>query len=269
MFSGYNDTSFIIHPPKTIQKSYYRCDNRFHLDAVSEMYGESIAYGIVLLSGKEYRCYILEIIGSHKEFILVNSDEIQLQKRQKKGGQSAVRFDRIREIQRNHYTREVAEVIRQTYMRKNDTECIIKGLIVGGVAGIKKEIMDEEIFQQYFSQKVMRVVNTEVINDLTVYDVYNKSCDLLSKLDMKAVSQIIDEIKNLIIDADDTLVFGIDEIVEGIGNYSIKKVIISENIIDNYNYLTKNKLYDYEIHIVPDNLINEYGGIIAIKYYND
>lgn len=92
VFSGYNNSSILVFPPKKINKSYYRCDNHFHLDTILDMYNESSSnYGIVLISGKEYRCYILNICNTYKEFKLVNYDTANLPNNHNKGGSSSGR----------------------------------------------------------------------------------------------------------------------------------------------------------------------------------
>ena len=230
------------------------------------MYENSINYGIVLLSGKEYRCYILEITGSNKNFKLVNSDTIQLQKHQKKGGQSADRYEKNRQIERNKYNKDVSEVIRDSYMTKNNTVCIIKGLIVGGVGDIKKEIMEQSLFMQYFTNILMKIVSTDSINDETIYDVYNKCLDVLSSYDVKLINSTIKEIKWLISKADDKLIFGIDEIINNLNECSIKKIIISEDLKDDEKMSVLIKSVEYVV--VPHSLIETYGGIVGIKYFS-
>lgn len=257
----------IIDPPKKIQKNYYRCDNHFHLDPILEMYNDSVNYGIVLLSGKDFRCYVLEITGSNKEFKLIDGDRFKLQKRQKKGGQSAQRIDRLREIQRGHYITEINEVIQQIYMRENNTVCSVKGLIIGGVGDIKYEIMNHDIFQQYFSSKVLRIVSTDEIDDSTVYDVYNKCIDILGSFDINSVNKIINEIKMLIANADDKLIFGKDDIMNELKSYQLKKLIISDQLYEIHKNDIVQISYDYELHVVPHNMIEIYGGILGIKYY--
>lgn len=232
------------------------------------MYNNSINYGVVLLSGKEYRCYILEITGNNKNFKLVASDTVQLQKHQKKGGQSAPRFEENRQIERNHYTRKVSEAIHDSYMRKNNTLCIIKGLIVGGVGDIKKEIMEQPLFVQYFTKIVLKVVSTDVINDGTMYDVYNKCLDVLSSFDLGQVSNVMDEIKKLVSKADNKLVFGIKEILVGLEECSIRKIIVSVSKVTTLREDLNNKKFkNVELVVIPHGLIEIYGGIVGIKYY--
>jgi len=267
VFSHYNNSSVILYAPKKIQKSYYRCDSKFHLDDLLELYDNSINYGIVLLSGKEYRCYLIEVTGSHIEYNLVDCDEVTLQKRQKKGGQSAQRFGRIREGKRNHYTKEVAEAIRQSYMINNDTECIIKGLIIGGVGVIKKEIIDQEIFQQYFSDKVLRVLNTTEIDDGTVHEVYTKCIDLISNFDMKLVNSALSELEDLITAASDLLEFGEANVMSHLSTYSLSKLIISDVQYEKLQCDVDRYDYNYEFVIVPDKLLEKYGSIVGIRYY--
>ncbi|AYV75970.1 MAG: peptide chain release factor 1 eRF1 [Terrestrivirus sp.] len=231
------------------------------------MYNDSVNYGIILLSGKDFRCYVLEITGSNKEFKLIDSDKFKLQKRQKKGGQSAQRIDRLREIQRGHYITEINEIIQQIYMRENNTMYIVKGFVIGGVGDFKHEVINNDIFQQYFSSKILRIVSTEEINDGTVYDVYNKCIDILGSFDINNVNKIINEIKILITNADDKLIFGKDDIMNELKSYQLKKLIISDQLFDTYKNDITQIIYDYELHIVPHNMIEIYGGILGIKYY--
>ena len=210
-------------------------------------------------------CYVLEIIGKkNKNFKLVASDTVELQKHQKKGGQSAPRFEKNRMIERNHYNKKVSEVIRSAYMRKNDTECIVKGIIVGGVGDIKKEIMEQPLFVQYFSNIVMKVVSTDGINDGTIHDVYNKCLDVLSFFDISSVNDSIDEVKSMILRADNKLVFGRSEILTELKECSIKKIIVSEDLLDEK---VKEIIKAVEYVVVPHNLIEIYGGIVGIKYF--
>ena len=75
------------------------------------MFKAPTSYGICLISGKEFRLYILELSGTNKEFRLIFSDTQEIMNQHKSGGQSAVRFSRNRLIQIDHYTKKISEII--------------------------------------------------------------------------------------------------------------------------------------------------------------
>lgn len=262
-------TSTIIFPPKKIQKSYYRCDDKFHLDLVLDMYEESTNYGIVLLSGKEYRCYILEINGVYRDFKLCYSGGARLREHNK-GGQSQNRFMRHAQEQRDYYYTNIIESMIRVYMINNNTELKVKGLIIGGNSELRTDLMKMDKFQQYFSNKILQSVTIDEIHDNTVDDVYNRCLEVLGQFNMHDVNKIIDEIKNYIINLSDKLVFGKDNILDEMGfNNSIEKLIISDELYENADIkaIINNINYNYELHIVPHHMIEIYGGIVGIKFF--
>jgi len=106
-------------------------------------------------------------------------------------------------------------------MKDNNTICNIKGLVVAGPAETKNEVMLHDIFQQYFSEKVLQVTSSTEINDRTVYEVYDTCLDnLLCREDN---NKIMEEFDNLLRLADDRLVFGEDVFI------GLKKKIIEKN----------------------------------------
>ena len=167
-FDSYN-SSIIIYPPKKITCSFYKCDNKFHLNLVLNMYDENVNnYGIALLSGKEYRCYVLSLSSCYQDLKLVASGETKLQKKHKKGGSSQNRYLHTQQDKKELYIKKLAEVLRSSYMKENNTILSIKGILIAGCGSIKNQVMNSDIFKQYFSDAVIGVINTEEINDSTI-----------------------------------------------------------------------------------------------------
>lgn len=263
----YNNV-IILYPPNKITQKYYRCDNVFHLTSLLEMYKPAIKYGICLISGKEYKFYLLEIRGSHTDFKLLCSDSQEIMNQHKSGGQSAVRFQRLRDIQIDHYIKKISEFMCKTYLINNNTQLIIKGIIIAGPGSIKNDVMQTELFKQYFSDKLLQTATTSEINNNTVYDIYEKYYNILQTSENIKNKQIVDNLKNLLLNNFDVIVFGYDEIIENINTKNLKSIIISNTIDNNikkeiYNSLT----YKCEIIEMDENFVSNYGGLIGIKWY--
>jgi peptide chain release factor subunit 1 len=67
-----------------------------------------------------------------------------LPKKHGRGGQSAMRFARLREEKRHNYLRKVAELSTQHFIT-NDL-CNVKGLIIAGSANFKTEVAQSDLF---------------------------------------------------------------------------------------------------------------------------
>jgi peptide subunit release factor 1 (eRF1) len=257
----------MFEPPKKLDKKLYMCDKKFHLNSIIDMYAKNINYGIALISGKEYRYYVVEITGIHREFKLLCSNEITLQKKQKKGGQSAQRISRIREEKELLNIRKMAELFVITYMTNNNTKCIIDKLIIAGPSDMKHKLLEEDIIKQYFPKNILRVVSTSEITDSTIYEVYNKNQDLFVTHDNKLGNEIMIEVNNLINIGFDKLVFGFKEVSDSLNNKILKKIIISCEM----DKQLKNKLYElmYDKCLcveINKNMFNGLGEVIGIKF---
>jgi peptide chain release factor subunit 1 len=261
-------SSILIFPPKKINNKNYKCDSRFHLDQILEMYDEKVnSVGIVLVSGREFKCYIVNIFGTAFECKLLNHDTTYLQSQHKTGGQSAVRMERNRKIEKHEYEKKVMNNIMKSYLSDNNTKYIIEGIIIAGPAELKNTIMDLDLFGQFFKSKLIDTIACDNINDKTVYEVYEKASDkILSYIDSNEY-EILTEVNELITYASDKLLFGA-EIFENIKNCMVSKLIINKDMPkEEKNKIKELITYSCEIHEVPSYKIKMYGDMIGIKWF--
>jgi peptide subunit release factor 1 (eRF1) len=267
VFSDYNNSCIILFPSKKINKSGYRCSNKFELDSILEMYKPETCYGVVLISGNGFRCYSVELTGTYKNFKLLDSMEVKLQNRHKTGGSSFKRFERIREEKQSLYVDLAAESAVKSFMKNNNTICAVAGLIIGGPGEIKKELLDTSLFNQYFSDKIVQTINTTEIVDGTIYEVYNKYSEHLISDETKKAIVAIKEVDDLMTTDPDKLNFG-DEVLQALKDCMLSKLLVSDklNEIELLNIKQLNT-YDCELIPVEDYKLRQYGKYVGIKFY--
>lgn len=256
-------------PPKKILQYFYKCDTRFHLNPIIDMYSKTTSYGIVLISGKEFRAYSANLTGKHiecKKLVQINEE---LQKKQRKGGQSACRIDRLRQIKRDGYVKRMAESIIAVYTEDNHRSFNIEGLIVAGSGNAKREVMDEKIFKQYFYDKVLKVMECKEIDNTTVCTICKSCSDLFIPKEQKIASKIIGEIKEMIIRDSNMLLFGVNECLISLKNHTLKTIIHSPSIGEK----TKTELatlntYGCQLIETLNEYITQVGNCVGIKYYS-
>jgi peptide chain release factor subunit 1 len=94
IFCG-SDTSEVVEAVKPIKSLVYRCDNRFHTDALREMIeNEGVEYGFIILDGKE--ALFATVNGSSYGNKVLLKYCVDLPSKHGRGGQSANRFERQR-----------------------------------------------------------------------------------------------------------------------------------------------------------------------------
>lgn len=131
----------------------YLCDNQFHAEALNDLIDDDEMFGFLIMDGSG--ALYATIQGSVKNVLY--SFSVELPKKHNKGGQSSVRFARLREEARLNYLRKVAECATQQFI-KND-KCTVKGLIVAGSAEFKQKLIEDQSFDPRLKDKIIAVVD--------------------------------------------------------------------------------------------------------------
>nr|QBK89294.1 MAG: peptide chain release factor 1 [Mimivirus LCMiAC02] len=271
IFSTKYNGIILIEPPKKINRSYYCCGKKFHLDPILEMYKISTCFGIALISGNKSICYKITLSGANVDISIIKNTSVKLQKRQKKGGQSAQRIGRIRQEKENVYVNKVVDMVVSSYMNYEKTKCNIKGIIIAGPASLKYKVVDHNKVQKYLGNKILKVINISEIKKSSGLEIYKKYSEMFIDAIDKETITVIEEVKNLILNfnsnSSNTVIYGYENLM-----YNIKqlKYILVYSTIDNNikqiikkNKSKKCKIYEikpkYQHMVIID--------IIGIKWY--
>ena len=95
------------------------------------------------------------VAGNTRE--IVHKFTVDLPKKHGRGGQSALRFARLRDEKRHNYVRKVAELAVQHYITADKVN--VTGLVLAGSADFKTELSMSDMFDQRLAAKVIKVVD--------------------------------------------------------------------------------------------------------------
>lgn len=102
-----------------------------------------------------------------------------LPKKHGRGGQSAVRFARIREEKRHNYVRKVAELATQHFI-ENGERPNVSGLIIAGSANLKNDLQQSELFDKRLSNIVLASLDLAYGMDQGLQNAITMSADILA-----------------------------------------------------------------------------------------
>lgn len=142
-----------FEPFKPINTSLYLCDNKFHTEALSELLESDSKFGFIVMDGNGALFGTLS--GNTRD--VVHKFSVDLPKKHGRGGQSALRFARLREEKRHNYVRKVAELAVQNFITADKVN--VSGLILAGSADFKSELAQSELFDQRLQSKIIKVVD--------------------------------------------------------------------------------------------------------------
>lgn len=208
--------AYVIEPVKKILRNDYICDNRFHLDSILEMYSAEKIISVVLISGSCSYFYKMIKTGEHIERVLLKKIDVELQKRQKKGGQSAPRIGRIRDEKENRYIKNVSDMILSIFLKESNA------MIIAGPGEMKFKVADTDDFKKNFEHKLLKIINTKELNEITIFSIP------FQEVEDEEFNRKITMVEKLIVDASDKLVFG-NSIYEGLKNCALEYILIDSD----------------------------------------
>ncbi|MCJ1381050.1 Polypeptide release factor (eRF1) in translation termination [Xylographa soralifera] len=142
-----------FEPFKPINTSLYLCDNKFHTEALSELLESDQKFGFIIMDGNGALFGTLS--GNTRD--VVHKFSVDLPKKHGRGGQSALRFARLREEKRHNYVRKVAELAVQNFITNDKVN--VAGIVLAGSADFKNDLNQSDLFDNRLQSKVIKVVD--------------------------------------------------------------------------------------------------------------
>ncbi|KAF7703925.1 Eukaryotic peptide chain release factor subunit 1-2 [Cucumispora dikerogammari] len=201
--------TFAIEPILPINTSLYMCDSKFHVDSLLEQFQDTETYGFLIIDGS--KCIWSKLQGNTKT--ILNTITVDLPKKHGRGGQSSVRFARIRVEKRNAYVKKVVEITNNIFGE-------FDGYIFAGPADFKLEIKNSPLLKPIIGDKIIKLLDTNYGGDTGLKQAIEMANDVLKDVKFNKERLIINELFDAVRDQ---------------GNYSIGKEVfkaIEEQAID-------------------------------------
>jgi len=163
--------TYVLVPPKPINVYFYRCDNRFHIEPLMEILREKETYGIIVIDTSDATLATLR--GRRMDVLKELTSGVAGKHRA--GGQSARRFERIREAQINDYFKRIGNHATNIFSQIQD----LKGIIIGGPGPTKYNFEEGEYLNYMLKEKVIATIDTSYVGSSGVKEIVEKSGEIL------------------------------------------------------------------------------------------
>ncbi|SIP85853.1 Peptide chain release factor eRF/aRF, subunit 1, partial [Pacmanvirus A23] len=241
----------LIEPPLPVRKNYYRCDKRFHVESIQDLFIEHKTIGAVIINGENAKFYRLK--GT--EITQVAHFSVHRQKKQKKGGQSAPRFQRIRLDQISEYIHKTIDIISSEYITSGVAN--IPALIISG------SLRDSLLSDARFPTVVKQIAHLHTSDDIVT--IMNDSSQLIAKLLGNETDKQLVEFFENVEQQNPKYIYGRGEINTALELGLVKTLFIANTLNVNLKN-TKNTNCVVVSGSQCDKLI-QFGGIAAILHY--
>ena len=219
--------SLAFEPPLPLSSGAYTCDSRFHTELLHGLLEDNQRYGFIIVdgSGTLYGA----ISGNSKE--VLNRFNVDLPKKHKKGGQSSVRFARLRVEAINNYIRKVCELANRTFLK--DNRVTVTGLILAGSANMKDLVDKSEILDKRIKEKIISRVDISYGGDNGFNQAISASAELMSDLRLVEEKLVITKLFDEINQDTGKYCFGIVDTMHALEMGAVEMLLVWENVVLN------------------------------------
>lgn len=228
-----------FEPFRPINTSLYLCDNKFHTEALTALLADDNKFGFIVMDGNGALFGTLS--GNTRE--VLHKFTVDLPKKHGRGGQSALRFARLRMEKRHNYVRKVAEVAVTLFITNDKPN--IAGLVLAGSADFKTELSQSDMFDPRLQAKIIKIVDVSYGGENGFNQAIELAADALANVkfiqEKKLIGRYFDEISQ------DTgkYCFGVDDTLKALEMGAVDTLIVWENL-DITRYVLKNHQTDDE-----------------------
>ncbi|CAM0885314.1 unnamed protein product [Alopecurus aequalis] len=227
--------TFDFEPFRPINVSLYLCDNKFHTEALNQLLESDDKFGFIVMDGNGTLFGTLS--GNTRD--VLHKFTVDLPKKHGRGGQSALRFARLRMEKRHNYVRKTAELATQFFINPATSQPNVSGLILAGSADFKTELGQSDMFDQRLAAKILKVVDVSYGGENGFNQAIEISAEVLSNVKFIQEKKLIGKYFEEISQDTGKYVFGVDDTMGALEMGAVETLIVWENL-DINRYSLKN-----------------------------
>jgi len=213
--------AFEIDPPKDLTTFLYRCDDHFHVDILKDMLKDDNMIGILAIDAKDAGWGLLH--GDKLEVLKETGSGVAGKHRQ--GGQSAKRFQKLREMELQYYFNRVAHITREYFIDIYP----IKGLIISGPGPTKEDFIKNNYLEYRLQDMIISTIDASYSGSEGIREAFSKSSEILSNFRMVEEKQIVEKLFKQINNNTGLGSYGLKEVINMLKNNIAEMIIITDD----------------------------------------
>lgn len=215
---------FPVMPPKPVQIQLYRCDDHFWTDHLKDMMKDDKSMGLLTIDTQEAGLGVLSGDRWQVEDTLTSG----VSGKHRQGGQSARRFERLRDNELNEYYKRIAERAHRILIDQYK----VKGLIVGGPGPTKDTFLREEYLDYRLQGNVVAVLDTSYSGEEGVRELVDKVNEegVMDGYRLMDEKKIVKRFMKEVYSDKGLGIYGINDVINSLRNGIVELVIVTDDI---------------------------------------
>ncbi len=213
-----------IEPPQPLRTKLYRCDQTFVLEPLKEMLEVTEVYGLVVLERKEATIGLLE--GKNIKTLQKMTSDVP--GKYKTGGQSAPRFERIREGKALEFYRRIAGAVKSHFFNLAN----LSGILIGGPGPTKEEFLRDGELTTALKDKVVAVKDVGYSDEHGLKLLVEASQDVLAQQEITKEKEILNKFFTLLATKPEIVAYGKTDVESALKMGAVSELFLSTKLQD-------------------------------------
>ncbi|MBU6996576.1 MAG: peptide chain release factor 1 [Theionarchaea archaeon] len=212
---------FSFEPLKPLSTRIYRCDQEFVLEPLYDMLEAKEVYGLLIVERNEATVGLLK----GKSISMVDYMTSGVPGKTRAGGQSAHRFERLRDAADHEFRKRIAEHANRIFLDEKN----LSGILVGGPGHTKNKFIEGEFLHHELQKKVIGIVDTSYNGEYGLRELVERGEDILQNLEMTHERDLVQQFLRQLVN-DEPVTYGEKEVRYALQIGAVETVLLSEDV---------------------------------------
>ncbi len=213
-----------VEPPVPLKMRIYKCEKLFDLEILRSMMVAKESYGLVVIDARDAIIALLK----GKTIVPLTKTHSHVPGKFKAGGQSALRFQRNREIAVKDHFGKVAEVMKDQFFMMEG----LKGIIVGGPGPTKYEFVESGLITNELKKKILGIKDLSYTEEFGLEELLEKSSDILAQEEVADEKKTVSRFLELLATRPNIVAYGEAEVKRVLQMGTVDLLLLSEALED-------------------------------------
>mmetsp|Transcript_16694 Transcript_16694/g.24743 ORF Transcript_16694/g.24743 Transcript_16694/m.24743 type:complete len:347 (-) Transcript_16694:58-1098(-) len=219
-----------FEPMRPVKTNVYTCDKLFHLEQLEDLVEDENeeVYGFVIMDGNGALLGSLQ--GASRK--VLRKFSVDLPKKHGRGGQSALRFARLRLEKLHNYVRKVGELCSQTFLdlQFHGSCPNVKGIILAGSAGLKDDLLKSNHFDKRLRSIVLRSFDLCYGGSRGFEQAIMMSVETIGSARLVRETRLLERFMDEVGRASGKVCFGFDETIQALEMGAVEHLLVCEDL---------------------------------------
>lgn len=216
----------IIEPPEQLNLYMYRCSSSFELEPLLQMLEEKYVYGLLVLDKRE--AYWGFLRGNRIE--PMGGANSTVPGKMRKGGQSAARFGRLREIAIDEFYTKIGERSSAIFLAEKDFFVRFKGVLIGGPSPTKEEFEKGNYLHHEVQKRIIGLFDVAYTNEDGLAELVDAAKDALKGMTVIKEKAFMDRFLKELVKDDGLAAYGEESIRRNLEIGAVDILLLSSNL---------------------------------------